>query len=68
MSDQAVIALGGMFIAALVWAVRIEGKVLAHDREIDQLRQDTNRAVGQLMADIAYIRQRIDQALQERTR
>ena len=68
MDTAALVCAGLACIGWLVWAVRIEGKVLAHDREIDQLRQDTHRAVGQLMADIAYIRQRIDQALQERPR
>jgi len=36
----------------IAWAVRVESKVLATDKRVDEVRDD-----------IAYIRQRIDQAL-----
>lgn len=62
--------LGAVVVAvgALVWAVRIEGQVRAHEREIDQLRRDTDSKIGQIHDAIAYIRQRIDRAIEERGR
>ena len=55
------------FFGAVVWAVRIEGKVLAHEREIAQLREDTDRKIDQVLAQVAYIRQRIDRVLESRS-
>jgi hypothetical protein len=62
--------LGAVVVAvgALVWAVRIEGQVRAHEREIDQLRRDTETKIRQIHDAIDYIRQRIDRALEERAR
>ena len=68
MDTAALVGAGLACIGGLVWAVRIEGKVLAHDREIEQLGQHTDDKIDQLRADIAYIRQRIDKALEERSR
>jgi|AACY02.18.fsa_nt_gi hypothetical protein len=62
--------LGAVVVAvgALVWAVRIEGQVRTHEREIDQLRRDTETKIRQIHDAIDYIRQRIDRALEERAR
>lgn len=49
-------ALGGV-----VWAVRIEGKVLSHDKELAQLRDDARDDRVQVRTDLAYIRSRLDE-------
>jgi hypothetical protein len=50
----------GAFITGVIWAIRIEGKVLSHDREIAQLRDDLRTTVTRLDDNIKYIRDRID--------
>lgn len=52
MSEGVVMTLGAGFISALVWLVRLEGRVNGHDREHAEMRDD-----------LAYIRDRIDRAL-----
>jgi len=42
-------------IAGIVWLVRLEGRINGHDREMSQVRDD-----------IAYIRDRIDRAIDHR--
>lgn len=66
MSDGALVAAALAVVGGLVWAVRIEGKVLAHEREIDQLRQDTDRKIDQVLGQLEYIRERIDRVLELR--
>lgn len=66
MSDGALVSAALAIVGGLVWAVRIEGKVLAHEREIDQLRQDTDRKIDQVLGQLEYIRERIDRVLEAR--
>jgi hypothetical protein len=40
-------------VGIIVWAVRVEGRVNGHDREIQSTRED-----------IKYVRERIDRALE----
>lgn len=68
MTDSGVLAAIGMALAGVVWAVRVEGKVVAHDREIEQLRHDTDTKVEQVLRQLDYIRERIDRVLEERAR
>lgn len=50
------ITLAVLALSAVVWAVRLEGRVDAQERE--------NKAVlAQLREDVVYIRSRLDQAL-----
>lgn len=67
-SSEALVAVAGMLVGALVWAVRIEGQVRAHDRELEQLRRDTDSKIRQIHDAIDYIRQRIDRAIEDRSR
>jgi hypothetical protein len=46
---------GSMVIGAVVWAVRIEGRVNGHDKQLDDVKDD-----------VRYIRTRIDQAIEAR--
>jgi hypothetical protein len=47
--------IASMSVAVVVWLVRLEGRVNAHDTEHKQTRED-----------IRYIRDRIDRALEDR--
>jgi len=67
-SSEALVAIAAMLVGALVWAVRIEGQVRAHDRELEQLRRDTDSKIRQIHDAIDYIRQRIDRAIEDRSR
>lgn len=67
-SSEALVAVAAMLVGALVWAVRIEGQVRAHDRELEQLRRDTDSKIRQIHDAIDYIRQRIDRAIEDRNR
>ena len=46
-------------VGAIVWLVRLEGRVNGHDREHAQHKERHD----DMRSDIAYIRQRIDSAL-----
>jgi hypothetical protein len=52
MDAVVVITVGSMAIGAVVWAVRQEGRINTHERELRLVRDD-----------IRYIRARIDQVL-----
>ncbi len=67
-SSEALVAVAAMLVGALVWAVRIEGQVRAHERELEQLRRDTDSKIRQIHDAIDYIRQRIDRAIEDRSR
>lgn len=67
MEGEAIVVTALAFVAGVVWAVRIEGKVLAHEREIAQLRQDTDQKIDRVLTEVAYIRERIDRVLELRS-
>lgn len=54
------------FVALITWAVRIESKVYAHEREIDQLRRETLRIVDEVRKDLVYVRERLDELTMNR--
>jgi len=60
MSESGVISVLLAAILGVTWAVRIEGKVLSHDREIAQLRDMVRDEMALMRADLHYIRNRID--------
>lgn len=47
------VAVAGPAVGAIVWLLRLEGRVNAHDRELTDVKDD-----------IRYIRERIDRALE----
>jgi hypothetical protein len=49
------LSAGATVIGVVVWAVRIEGRVNGHDRELNDVKDD-----------VRYIRTRIDQAIEAR--
>jgi len=49
---QWVLTAGGLAIAAIVWMVRLEGRITTNEKITNSLSED-----------VRYIRQRIDQAL-----
>ena len=63
MSESTGVWIIGSLLAGIIWGMRLEGKVLAHDRELQQLRMDITNAVSQVREDLRYIRDRIDKAL-----
>jgi hypothetical protein len=64
-----VLALGGAFVAAIVWLVRLEAKALGNEREIKRLwqqrkedleqaqaaRDETNQMLAEMRKDIKLI-------------
>lgn len=62
MSEAVVMTIGGAVISGLVWLVRLEGRVNGHDREHKQ-HADRHE---EMREDLAYIRERIDKALNGR--
>jgi hypothetical protein len=59
MEPGVLLAGGSVVVGAIVWLVRLEGRIAGHDHEHlqHQARHDEMRA------DLAYIRDRIDRAL-----
>jgi hypothetical protein len=66
MEGEAIVVTALAFVAGVVWAVRIEGKVLSHERELAQLRQDTDQKIDRVLTEVGYIRERIDRVLEAR--
>lgn len=56
------------FGAIVVWAVRQEGRLNGHDRELRMIREDAEQRDRDLRDDLQYIRQRIDAAIDGRVR
>lgn len=59
-----------LVMGGVVWLIRLEGRVNSHDREhrihrerVEELRDAHSRQHTELRSDIAYIRARIDNAL-----
>jgi len=63
---QSTIMLGLAAVTAIAWLVRIEGKVLAAERDLARIESEQDNKIGQIMADIRYLRDRIDRVLEER--
>lgn len=62
MDASAVIPVVIAFVGVVVWAVRLEGRVNAHDRAHEEHKQRHE----ELRSDLTYIRERIDRALNGR--
>lgn len=63
---QSTIMLALAAVTAIAWLVRIEGKVLAAERDLARIESEQDNKIGQIMADIRYLRDRIDRVLEER--
>lgn len=57
--------IGAGIVGAIVWLVRLEGRINSHDRELSDVKDTHAENVTQLRADVAYIRDRIDRALSQ---
>ena len=66
MTEGGIITVALTVIAAVVWGVRVEGIVRAHEKQIEQLRTDMNSKVTELLVEVRYIRNRVDEALEHR--
>lgn len=55
--------IGGVVAGAIVWLVRLEGRVNSHDRELADVKDTHADNVQQLRDDVSYIRHRIDSVL-----
>ena len=60
MSETGIITVTLSVLAAIVWAVRVEGIVRAHDKEIAQLRRDMEHKIDAALIELRYIRERVD--------
>lgn len=69
-----IVTLASLGVTALVWLVRLEGRVNSHDREIKDVKEVHDRElkdvkeghdnnIQQIRRDLEYIRGRIDSAL-----
>lgn len=59
MTEGVVLFTAGACVSAVVWFVRLEGRVNGHDRE----HGEHIRRHEELRDDLAYIRERIDTAI-----
>lgn len=66
MNIEALIMATLAVVTAIGWLVRIEGKVLAAERDLARIESEQSSKMGQIMADIRYLRDRIDRVLEER--
>ena len=66
MNVEALIMATLAIVTAIGWLVRIEGKVLAAERDLARIESEQSSKMGQIMADIRYLRDRIDRVLGER--
>lgn len=60
---EQIVALALPFIGALIWLIRLEGRVKSHDRELADMKDTHEKAVAQIREDLRYIKNRIDTAL-----
>jgi hypothetical protein len=58
------IALIGLVGGIVVWAVRVEGRGHTQDVQIEDVRQTHSTDTAQIREDLAYIRERIDRAIE----
>lgn len=63
MSESGVITLAVTVASAIVWAVRVEGIVRSHEKEIAQLRTDMNSKIDSVAEDVKYVRTRLDEIM-----
>jgi hypothetical protein len=66
MSDEATITLALAIVMGIAWLVRIEGKVLSTERDLARIEADQDSKMNQILADIRYLRDRIDRVLEDR--
>ncbi len=73
MSEHVLLWLIGASVTIVVWAVRVEAKVQAHDRDLAQMRSDASQFRAdmrtdnhQMREDLQYIRTRIDEVAARR--
>lgn len=65
-SLEAKITICALALAGVVWAVRLEGRINAHDRDIAAIEAARKESIETVRADLAYIRGRLDQVLDAR--
>lgn len=58
-----IVAIATCAIAGVVWAVRLEGRQHAQERELAALRLQYVDSVEQIRRELAYVRLRLDQVL-----
>ncbi|MBM4223846.1 MAG: hypothetical protein FJ167_03450 [Gammaproteobacteria bacterium] len=63
---QSLVMVGLALVTAIAWLVRIEGKVLAAERDLARIEAEQDSKMSQILSDIRYLRDRIDRVLEER--
>lgn len=58
-----IVAITTMAIAGVVWAVRLEGRHAANERELAALRVQYTDTIQHIRHELAYVRMRLDQVL-----
>lgn len=61
MSEGGVITLALTVASAIVWAVRVEGIVRAHEQQLAQIRQEMEGKIDILLEEMRYVRKRVDE-------
>jgi hypothetical protein len=63
---QTLVMIGLAIVTAIAWLVRIEGKVLATERDLARIEAEQDSKMSQILSDIRYLRDRIDRVLEDR--
>lgn len=58
------IGIAVLVLGAVIWSIRLEGRVQATERDLSTLRLQHEQAVQQTREDVSYIRERIDRILE----
>jgi len=61
-----VVTIVALAVAALVWLVRLEGRVNGHERELQDVKKGHDSDITGIRNDLQYIRDRIDRVLEKR--
>jgi hypothetical protein len=64
-----ILSIGGLVVSLTAWAVRVEGRVddlqRQHARDVATLKDEQQTTIRQTRDDLAYIRARLDRALEQ---
>jgi hypothetical protein len=66
--DLEIIALGTTVVSAVVWLVRLEGRVNAADKAVQTLKAETDKAVNGINGDLIGVKVRADNESAEHRR
>lgn len=59
MSESAVVWIIGVAASVIAWAVRVESKVQAHDKDIDRMTRASDQFRSDMRADFTEVKDRL---------